>query len=186
MNQNLSLKEVLNPLKREFYKVWRKSSILSLESFKNYNKSFSNYNKKKRFFKSIWRYLLILFINSYNRYSIDFYNKFNIWLSLDVSFTLSWLNSISLNNKLVLFSRKFYNNRSFFVSLFFYNFFSFAKSSFKLFFQITTQSLINPVINFVSFFNPIFIDLFVTKFSLFNNEKSLNYNLKFIKLIIII
>lgn len=89
--QNLGIKTVLNPLKREFKRVVRENAFSPALNSKIAQKG--NLLQEKSFAtKQIWKKIFSFCSNGYEDYLCEYYKRFNTWFSLDTIMIVSWLN----------------------------------------------------------------------------------------------
>lgn len=183
IEQNVRPRHVINPLRREF------SSLISQGLIENHLDDVDNntilYRKLKYSKQQLWRLFLFWIFNAYICYKLKYFKYYNTWFTLDNWVVYFWFNNKMKNNSLGLnLSRKFYRGNSAFICLF-YNNISEIYYGFKNMYMFPYKGSFNNMsfmdlnyikTKFIGVFNFIYLDFFISKFSLiFTSSKLVNF-----------
>lgn len=171
LDYNNTLRDTLNPVKREFFQLVKRTGLKF---------SVDNVNEEKRknvFYKLVFKYILSILFIIYDVFLMDYFNKESIYFTLDMFIIYKWIYKFSLNNeqvnlhKIFLLCKNFMLRRSSFICLFINNIkIKYSLNFNKLLFN-NLLNVVNPIIKIQKLFNFIFLDLFLNKSMLFFNNK---------------
>lgn len=193
LKQKLSVRRVLNPLKREFYRITKVLSYPKLSYFRLLNKQNLDIKQRKFFIKKFWCFIFFLLFIFYDKFLCSYYSLSNTWFSLDIYLIYANLrdeHNLNKSKELIHLSSKFNLRRSIFVYLFINNISLFIKTFSKIFLNNTLSDTyvfnFNNIYSNIKFFNYIFLELLTSNYILLKSKKFMYYNLKFFQIIIII
>lgn len=188
-SQNLRVKSVLHPLKREFQFLMLGGRASILEKYLVEREQDVELKDRESFLRNFWYFIFRYFILNYDVINHTYYKQNNIWCSLDLVFVLKWLkDQFRGSSNLLQILGYFFENRSLFICLFFYKIFRFIDHIQFQSFGDSRKFMKNFVnVNmFPDLLRPIFLDFFISKLFLFDSDKVSFKNLSNFKLLIII
>lgn len=184
LDYNNTLRDTLNPVKREFFQLVKRTGL-------KFNVDNVNEEKRKNvFYKLVFKYILSILFIIYDVFLMDYFNKESIYFTLDMFIIYKWIYRFSLNNnkqfdlhKIFVLCKNFILRRSSFICLFINNIKIKYSLNFNKLLINNLLNVVNPIIKIQRLFNFIFLDLFLNKSMLFFNNKFVDipWNIKLIR-----
>lgn len=177
LDYNNTLRGTLNPVKREFFQLVKRTS------FKFDVDRFVLGKKQNNFYKIIFRYILSVLFLMYDSFLLKYFDNQAIYFTVDMFLVYMWFynNNLSHISKL---SKSFSINRSAFVCLFIQNLnVKYSSQFYKLLFQ-NVSNTVNPLLEIQNLFDYIFSDFYLNKSALFLGKVSVSIpsNIKLMRL----